>query len=103
MQEELLAGARRLLDGKGRFCLILPTIESSRLRMSATLFGLHLRRLTRFFTREGKGQERTLMEFQTHPGPLVEDEIILSDAEGRWSDPYRKLVGGFYLDPPSVT
>ena len=62
--EELLDGVLKLLDEKGKFCLILPTLEAVKFRTLAEKKGLNLSKLLRVKSRVDKDTEiRHLMQF----------------------------------------
>ncbi|MBS1659379.1 MAG: methyltransferase [Bacteroidetes bacterium] len=94
---DLLKAATRLLKDDGRLALILPTVESEPFIRLAKSFGMHLSRLTRFYTRKGKPQERSLMEFARHPQSVQEDTLLLYDHGSSWSVDYARLTKDFYL------
>jgi tRNA1Val (adenine37-N6)-methyltransferase len=96
---ELLSAVVRLLSPAGKFSLILPPPESEVFTQKANLSGLFLHRLTRFFTRPGKPQERSLMEFGFALQPADEDEMVLYASGNRRTEKYRELTGEFYEDP----
>ena len=95
---ELTASAIRLLAPKGKLCLILPARESEIFVEKAKAQKLYLNRLTRFYTRKGKHQERSLMELTFHIDSLVEDSLILYQSKDQWADEYQRLTSEFYLD-----
>ena len=96
--DELLAATGRLLSPMGKLSLILPFAESKAFIRKANSTGLFLHHLTKFFTRHGKAQERTLMEFGFTAAPLREDSLILYQSKGHWTKEYQKLTQDFYLD-----
>ena len=96
--DELLAATGRLLSPMGKLSLILPFVESKAFIRKANSKGLFLHHLTKFFTRHGKAQERTLMEFGFTTAPLREDSLILYQSKSHWTKEYRKLTQDFYLD-----
>lgn len=96
--DELLAATGRLLSPMGKLSLILPFVESKAFIQKANSTGLFLHHLTKFFTRHGKAQERTLMEFGFTTAPLREDSLILYQSKSHWTKEYRKLTQDFYLD-----
>ena len=96
--DELLAATGRLLSPMGKLSLILPFVESKAFIQKANSTGLFLHHLTKFFTRHGKAQERTLMEFGFTTDALREDSLILYQSKGHWTKEYQKLTQDFYLD-----
>ena len=94
----LLAATGRVLSPMGTLCLILPFAESKVFIQKANLKGLFLHHLTQFFTRHGKAQERTLMEFGFTSALLREDSLILYQSKNQRTSEYRKLTQDFYLE-----
>jgi tRNA1Val (adenine37-N6)-methyltransferase len=94
---DLSASVTRLLSPKGSFSLIMPPNEGDSFAHAAMGNHLYLTRLTRFFSRAGKPQERSLMEFRKQPLPLEEDSLILYESGQAWTEKYQNLTADFYL------
>jgi tRNA1Val (adenine37-N6)-methyltransferase len=94
--EELAEAVHSLLSDNGRFCIILPYLEGSRFKTYASEHGLSPTRITRVITKTGKTEKRVLMEFSKIKREPKEDEIILQDEQGNYTDEYRKLTTDFY-------
>lgn len=96
--DELIAATIRLLLPNGKLCIILPFAESETFTTKARSNKLLLHRLTRFFTRSGKLQERSLMQFAfTHQSPR-EESLFLYEANDEWTEGYHQLTKDFYLE-----
>ena len=96
--DELLNAVGRLLSSGGRLHIILPFAESEDFILKACLRKLFINRLTRLFTRDGKSQERSLMELSLNQSNLCEDTLLLYQANNHWSPEYYALTRDFYLD-----
>ncbi|HRI78901.1 MAG TPA: methyltransferase [Cyclobacteriaceae bacterium] len=96
--DDLLEAVRRLMSREGRLNVILPFIESEIFIKKAVDQKLVLRRNTQFFTRQGKPQERALMEFRFTSGPLENNSVTLYGSGLEWTKEYRGLTSDFYLD-----
>lgn len=94
--EELVEAVNLLLTENGRFCIILPYIEGSRFKSYASEHGLYPTRITRVITKTGKTEKRVLMEFSKSITAPLEDDIILQDEQGNYTEQYRKLTTDFY-------
>ncbi|MGR6086837.1 MAG: tRNA1(Val) (adenine(37)-N6)-methyltransferase [Arcticibacter sp.] len=94
--EELAECAKNLLNPNGRFCIILPHLEGMRFIDYASSHDLFLSRLTRVRTKSGKTEKRLLMEFKPQPCQAEENEILLQDEDGHYTEDYRKLTTEFY-------
>lgn len=95
--KELLMAVDRLLINVGKFSVILPATESLTFQSLALKFHLKPSRITRFFSREEKPEERTLMEFTRAVGHVVSNDLILYGKGDQWSDAYTNLTSEFYL------
>ncbi len=96
--DELITATIRLLAPIGKLCLILPVRETALFLEKAKARNLCLNRLTCFYTREGKPQERSLMELGFNADSFKEDLLILYQSKNQWTDEYQRLTGEFYLD-----
>jgi tRNA1Val (adenine37-N6)-methyltransferase len=96
-QDELLSAVIRLLKPNGTYGLILPPEEGEKFRDQASRKGLYLKRLTRLYAREGKAQERSLMEFTLAPTELITDSLFLYDKGQEKTPAYQVLTSEFYL------
>jgi len=94
---DLLAAVSRLLSPNGTFSLIMPALSSAAFKSAGLTLGLHLVRLTRFYTRLEKPQERSLMSFSKAKGKCQEDQLVLFDQRMQHSAAYVQLTGDFYL------
>ncbi len=97
-QDDLVAATLRLVMPQGRLGVIMPPVEGETFVQKAEAGGLHLYRITRFYTRTGKRQERSLMEFGFGGTPAKEDSLVLYGAGGQWTEDYRRLTRDFYLE-----
>ncbi len=96
--DELITATIRLLAPTGKLCLILPVRETALFQEKAKAKNLFLNRLTCFYTREGKPQERSLMELGFNADSFKEDLLILYQSKNQWTDEYQRLTSEFYLD-----
>lgn len=94
--DDLLEAVGRLLKTGGRFAVILPVTEGNSFRSLATRFGFYCNRSLAFFSREGKPQERWLLEFAAERETPVNEKLVLYGGDA-WSEEYRKLTAEFYL------
>lgn len=88
-----------LLAPDGRVALVLPAARDEEVMLEATLAGLTPSRRCRVFTREGKPTRRTLWELSRSSGmALIESQLIIHEADGKFTDEYIALVKDFYLE-----
>lgn len=98
--EELLDGVLKLLDEKGKFCLILPTLEAEKFRALAEKRGLHLSKLLRVKSRIDKETDkRHLMQFEIKPTEFSETTIAIELSERhQYTEEYKDLTKDYYIN-----
>lgn len=98
--EELLDGVLKLLDEKGKFCLILPTLEAEKFRALAEKKGLHLSKLLRVKSRIDKeSDKRHLMQFEVKPTEFSEKTIAIELTERhQYTEDYKDLTKDYYIN-----
>lgn len=97
-QKDLVDAASRLLAPSGRLGVIMPPVEGETFVRMAEGSGLFLQRITRFYSRAGKPQERSLMEFGFSSMLAKKDALVLYSSGSQWTEDYRRLTGDFYLE-----
>ena len=96
--EDLLVGVIKLLDKKGKFCVILPNKEAELFRDMAEQKKLHLDKILRVKTRADKTEKRLLMQFEFNPTSFSESSIVIEEDERHsYSDDYKELTKEYYL------
>jgi tRNA1Val (adenine37-N6)-methyltransferase len=97
--EDLLKGVKKLLDDKGKFCLILPTKEASQFRQLAENKGLYLSKLLRIRTRSDKESEkRHIMQFEFKETEFSESTLVIeSEQPSKYTPEYMELTKDYYL------
>lgn len=98
--EDLICGVKKLLDEKGKFCLILPTKEAGIFRAMAELKGLYLSKLLRIRTRSEKDSEkRHLMQFEFKESEFSESTLVIEeDSHRNYTQEYKELTKDYYLN-----
>lgn len=95
--EELIYHSLRLLNANGRLAVILPFEEGNLFQSLAEQQGLFPTSRLAFYSRQGKSQERWLLEFSKIKLPIKEEQLILHGEGENWSDDYKNLTRAFYL------
>jgi tRNA1Val (adenine37-N6)-methyltransferase len=97
--EDLLSGVKKLLDEKGKFCLILPKNEAALFREMAQSKGLYLSKLLRIRTRlEKESEKRHLMQFEFKESEFSESTLVIEqDAHRNYTQEYKELTKDYYL------
>lgn len=95
--EELIYHSLRLLNANGRLAVILPFEEGNLFQSLAEQQGLFPTSRLAFYSRQGKPQERWLLEFSKIKLPIKEEQLILHSEGESWSDDYKNLTRAFYL------
>ena len=98
--EELIEGVIKLLDLKGKFCVILPTLEAEKFRALAQKRGLFLSKLLRVKSKVNKDTDkRHLMQFEFTPTEFSEKTIAIElDERHQYTDDYKQLTKDYYLN-----
>lgn len=98
--EELLDGVLKLLTEKGKFCLILPTLEAEKFRALAEKKGLHISKLLRVKSRIDKTvDKRHLMQFEVKPTEFSEKTIAIEEeVRHQYTDDYKELTKDYYTN-----
>ena len=95
--DELLDGVKKLLSPEGRFCVILPCKEGIEFLDKAQRKGLFCNHLIRIKTKADKNEKRLIMEFRFHFGKIEEDEIIIQEEDGSYTQEYIDLTHDYYI------
>lgn len=93
----LLREAAAWLAPEGRVALIFPADAEPRVVEAAALAGLYPCRRMGGYTKPGKPLRRVLMAFSARLVPCVGEELFIHQADGGYSEGYRRLTGEFYL------
>ncbi len=98
--EELIDGVIKLLDDKGKFCLILPTLEAEKFKDLAKKKGLFLSKLLRVKSKINKElDKRHLMQFEFTPSEFSEQTIAIElEERHHYTDEYKALTKDYYLN-----
>ena len=98
--EELIDSVKKLLDIKGKFCLILPKNEAGIFRKMAELKGLYLSKLLRIRTKpEKESEKRHLMQFEFKETEFSESTLVLEENESRnYTQDYKEFTKDYYLN-----
>lgn len=96
---ELIDGVRKILNPKGKFCLILPKKEAEKFRELAEGKGFHLSKLLRVRTRLDKEEEkRHIMQFEFTPTEFSESTLVIeTDQPLKYTEEYKNLTKDYYL------
>ncbi|MBI3220006.1 MAG: methyltransferase [Bacteroidetes bacterium] len=95
--EELISHSLRLLTIEGKLAIVLPFEEGNLFQSLAEQHGLFPTSRLAFYSRQGKPQERWLIEFSKTKLPIKEEQLILHGEGETWSDDYQNLTRSFYL------
>ena len=97
--KELLLLSASLLSDTGVFSLIVPSESEKSILRLADRSRLHLHRLTRVYSKPSSRPRRILASFgKISKGPVTEETVCLTDADGSRSEWYRKISEEFYLN-----
>jgi len=94
---EIVRFARERLENHGKLALIYPTDYDSEVMTAAVLLGLHPVRICDILTKVGKPCKRRMTEFSSDNLPLLREQLTIRNADGKYTDEYRRLTDEFYL------
>jgi tRNA1Val (adenine37-N6)-methyltransferase len=95
--EQLIAGAKKLLNHNGRLAVILPAEAMDHFRETARLAGFYLRRKTTVLPKTGKPPKRVLLDFSVSPCYPETDELVILQEGNKYSKEFVLLTRDFYL------
>lgn len=95
--EDLLNAVSTLLRPKGRFCVILPTLEGRQLYEMAACMGLYYTAITAVIGKEGKPTERLMIQLERNPYFHKKDRLVIYGLDGKHTKDYQDLTKDFYL------
>ena len=97
-QIDLLKSILKLINNKGRFCVILPQIEQSAFTILAANFGFYSVHQLRIIPKTGKPVNRiiTVYSLKSFGSPLIED-LVIRDKNNKFTQDYKILTQDFYL------
>ena len=81
----------------GRLALIYPTAYDTEVMTAAILNSLHPVRICDILTKVGKPCKRRMAEFSLQNAPISREQLIIRDADGKYTEAYRALTADFYL------
>jgi tRNA1Val (adenine37-N6)-methyltransferase len=96
---DLIDGVKKIMNPKGKFCLILPKKEAVKFRELAETRGFHLSKLLRVRTRLDKEEEkRHIMQFEFRPTEFSESTLVIeADQAHHYTEEYKNLTKDYYL------
>ncbi len=98
--DDLIDGVKKLLEDKGKFCLILPKNEAIIFRELAQQKGLYLSKLMRVRTKPSiETEKRHLMQFEFKETEFSESTLIIeSEKHFDYTQEYKTLTKDYYLN-----
>jgi tRNA1Val (adenine37-N6)-methyltransferase len=93
---QLISGAWKLLRAGGRLCVIIPFGNCLEFRETARLAGFYLCHQTTVLPQTGKVPKRVLLEFSVEPCYPTEDEMVILDEHGVYTENYKILTAPYY-------
>ena len=91
------------LNPNGRLALICPVAYDSELMTAAVLSGLHPVRICNILTKAGKPSKRRMAEFSIHNASISREQLVIRDAEGKYTDVYRFFFVKYLYKKTKVT
>jgi len=94
--DQLVICSRKLLSNSGRLCVILPFTSCDEFRGCARLAGFYLRQQTQVIPKFGRAPKRVLLEFTVQPGYPINNELVILDEDGYYTEDYKTLTASYY-------
>ena len=89
--------ASQHLSPNGRLALIFPIAYDSEVMTAAVLSGLFPIRICDIITKAGKPCKRRMVEFSIQNAHIIRQQLIIRNADGKYTEDYRSLTSAFYL------
>lgn len=97
--KELLLGVKKLISPDGMFAVIIPYDQMNSFKNIALIEGLFCNKKLVIYPTPKKPANRILMEFSLNrPSHLNEDELIIRNDSGNFTEQYKILTRDFYLE-----
>ncbi|MBV6644698.1 MAG: methyltransferase [Cyclobacteriaceae bacterium] len=96
-QEDLLKEVRRLLRDDGIFYVLYPPAEASTFIQKMENSGLSLRRKLTIFNKGNGHPFRLAMAFDYRGDDCIEEELIIRDQLGQYTESFAQLLKPYYL------
>lgn len=96
--EALLEGVAKLLNPSGRFSVIIPFKEESKMLSIAEAVALFPLRITRVKGHPGASVKRSLLEFTFHTSLPQKETLVIEEGRHQYTPEYRALTSEFYLN-----
>ncbi len=97
--KELLLGVKKLISPDGIFVVIIPYDLMSSFINAALIEGLYCNKKLVIYPTPKKPANRILIEFSLNrPSHLNEDELIIRNDSGNFTEEYKIFTRDFYLD-----
>ena len=93
---QLIAGAKTMLNDKGRFCVIIPLQSCTEFKEAARVAGFYLLKQTTVIPKTGKTPKRVLFEFSRQQNYPTVNELIILDGDGSYTAQFKSLTAPFY-------
>lgn len=96
--EKLVEFANKYLTPSGTLDVILPPSIQKEFLFAAWCHSLYPQRITRIFTKREKPVKRIMLALGRTKSELIEDDLVIYDTEGNFTEQYRNLTKEFYLN-----
>ena len=97
--KDLLLSAKKMMNEKSRFALVLPFYESRLFIKEAELQGFYLQKEMHIIPIEGKDANRVNMQFVLKEVDSVETEnFTIRNKDYSYTEEYREFLKDYYLD-----
>lgn len=93
----LLDRVAAIMHPQGKFCVVLPMIEGERLQSLALASGWAVEVCCQIAERADKPAHRVLFSFSLKPVTCSQQQLVIRDEQGEYSEAFKQLTADFYL------
>ncbi len=94
---QLVKGVTQVLDGKGKFCLVLPYAQRRNFLNICAKYGMFLQKEMLIFPKPCKEPNRVNMQLGFEKRKPVTGKFIIRNEDNTFTNVYLKTVGDYYI------
>ncbi|MDR2802285.1 MAG: tRNA1(Val) (adenine(37)-N6)-methyltransferase [Prevotellaceae bacterium] len=96
--EELLSGAKKILQSGGALCVVLPLSEGTAFIERAAAHRLFCLRQTTVYSKAGKPPKRLLLHFSDASASAAKDTLVIHQDGGGYTPKYKTIIMPFLMN-----
>lgn len=95
--KKMIFGVNNLLDYNGTFSVIIPYNEILDFTYWCAKCGMHICRKIVIYTKPNTTPLRAILSYSKTIRPLIQNDLIINDQNGKYSQDFRTITKDFYL------